>query len=81
LIKQDYNLVGGDKYKDEYEADLLNRYKNTIEYYELFNNFTDRISESQYNLVDKHWGLSQVKTKDELYQILNECELLYAGKN
>jgi hypothetical protein len=53
-----------------------------IEYiYNIFGNFRETISLEQREFVDKYWGLSCIKTKNELAEIFNECENLYAKKN
>lgn len=36
----------------------------------VFSNYSETISEEQYAIVDKYWGLNNIKTKEELIKIL-----------
>ncbi|WP_062328824.1 hypothetical protein [Treponema endosymbiont of Eucomonympha sp.] len=49
-------------------------------FYDIFNNFTEVITNEQYDLVNKYWGLSCVKTKEEMSAIFGECETMYRNK-
>jgi hypothetical protein len=67
---------------NEYEKNLLELEQRANEnIYDLFNktfsNFNESITDEQYKLVDKYWGISNIKTKDELKNIFEICDNLF----
>jgi hypothetical protein len=78
FLKQEYNFLENKKFKDDTEIALKHYNENTFEYYKLFGKITNKITEKQYDFINQHWGLSCIKTKDELRKIFNECEMMYS---
>ena len=63
------------KHKKEYfseESRMPTFNTETKEVYEAFSSLSNIISNQQYKVVDKYWGLSQLKTPNELKDILTE---------
>lgn len=78
LLKQTWSFDPSVTMKDALEEDKLN--KNMIErenVFNLFGEFEEIIKPEQYNFVDKYWGISHLKTKEELRVIFDECEKMY----
>lgn len=57
------------------EADI---YFNML--YDSFNHVRSDITPRQYDLIDSHWGLSEVKSRENLKGILDELEALYRSR-
>ena len=70
LIKTLYN------FEDEKMAAEIQKEKELFA--KVFNgNNVWKINGEQYDLIDYYFGISHLKTKEELYKILDKCEILY----
>lgn len=57
------------------EGPYIDCYKQeTSEIINVFDFYSENITEDQYNVVNKYWGLDEIKTKEEMYEILSFCE-------
>ncbi len=52
-------------------------FKSKIDIKKAFSKFSDIITDEQFKVVDKYWGISEVKTKEEMKSILLELEKNY----
>lgn len=79
LIKQKYDYEADHIAKENIEKQKL--LENKLEmFYDIFGEFKETISLEQYEIVDRYWGTSCIKTKDGLKKIFDECERIYSHK-
>lgn len=77
IFQQEISCIGKN-YDLETEFNRGENYKECLEFesHEIikeFNFYTEHITESQYNIVNKYWGIDQIKTKDEIKEIFQFC--------
>jgi hypothetical protein len=80
LIKQEYAYEVDTLAKENMEKLKLAEMKQGI-FFDIFGEFRETITNDQYNIVDKCWGISCVKNKTELKEIFDNYEKMYHEKN
>ena len=59
------------EYRDDEQIKIMEEEKNEI--IKEFTEYSEFITESQKQIIDKYWGISSIKQKNELKQILSKC--------
>lgn len=63
----------GDNVSNEFYDERLRTYKiSEAEINSVFNYYSEEISEAQLNIYEKYWGATEIKSKQEIFDILDE---------
>lgn len=66
LVTTPKDSVGVKRLKENY---ILREFENR-EVYNVFENFKENITQEQKKIVEKYWGLSEIKSKNEIFNII-----------